>query len=744
MIATLGIYSVAVVLLALVGTAAHSAIWPDRSPLSTEALPLGASALILLLYLAAYPVPVPTAVYVLIPVAVGVLVWWAWRRRHGGGEVAPLLPDLADIVVLVFGLGVGVTVLIPLLQLGFPSTIGATIADGWGYVSFITWFRDHGLGDMRLSDPEHPLVPLLDGNLKAGFGVGFEMLATAVLAITGRAPFEMVNAVTAVAFPIAVVGWVSLWRAAQDATDRWAALPVAAIAASPLMMMPFAENQAQHLLGLALMPYALASAMRFGRASDRRSLLVAAISSGGVIGVYASLLPWLALGVAVAVVAGRLSTPDDRPRARRWRDAGLSLGALALSVVVVAPLAVRQAVRFIGTFGGGTDAVRVPPLEAGDTLALGTGAAVRRAFSGHQVTSWSTMAGIVVVVVALALSLAVLVARRHSPSTRRVAWVMAAIIGATVVVLGNFSLRHGSDYGVWKAAISGGALVSGVMVVALVPAHARARLAAVRIGAVGACMAVWLGTSATLLEGSGDTGTQGFRAADVEMGRALDRLPEGSTLLVGGIDGPTSFRLRMEAAYFGTEAGLRMEGLATTATYFAGRSPADWQPDRPWRWVLTSGTLLEDSARRGVWSNEVYLLAEAPEIDVTAYGPAWYYPETIGSLTGAWAYGGVKLIVSNRSSRPRRATLSLKAASYGIPRTATLTGGGRTSAGTRVSADAGRPTTLSTTLDLPADSVVPVMLEASPGPSPGPPGDPRVLSLFVGDIRATPAAPAPG
>ena len=75
-----------------------------------------------------------------------------------------------------------------------------------------------------------------------------------------------------------------------------------------------------------------------------------------------------------------------------------------------------------------------------------------------------------------------------------------------------------------------------------------------RAAAVAACATVWITTSAGGLEGAT---TPVSRASGRRTSRwaALDRLPEGSHLLVEGVDpGPSAFRMRMMAAYFGREA----------------------------------------------------------------------------------------------------------------------------------------------------------------------------------------------
>ena len=64
------------------------------------------------------------------------------------------------------------------------------------------------------------------------------------------------------------------------------------------------------------------------------------------------------------------------------------------------------------------------------------------------------------------------------------------------------------------------------------------------------------------------------------MGRALDDLPPGSTVLAEGAgDDDRSFQFRMMAAYFGDRAPeLTAVGLGSTASYLTGGGPPEWRP----------------------------------------------------------------------------------------------------------------------------------------------------------------------
>ena len=271
------------------------------------------------------------------------------------------------------------------------------------------------------------------------------MIATGVLALTGREPFEVVGPVSAVAFPIAIVSWVELWRAVRDDTPRLAALPVAAAAASPLLVMVYSENQVPHLVGLAVLPFALASAVRFARAPGARTLVVAAIASAGTLGVYTGLLPWLLAGLPAAVVAGRPPGPG------RLRTALLPIGALAVAAAVAGVLPLRQAVRFVGAAGGETG-VDAPSVHASDGVLVASGAAVRRAFAGYASPDWREIAAGLVVLAAVAVAAVVVVRARGRGAAGGAGWAALGLLLATGVVVVNFLLRDDSGgYGIWRA-----------------------------------------------------------------------------------------------------------------------------------------------------------------------------------------------------------------------------------------------------------------------------------------------------
>ncbi|MGE0026123.1 MAG: hypothetical protein AB7O78_07595 [Thermoleophilia bacterium] len=723
MIATLAIHLAALVALLLVGAGALALCAPDQPPWRAAALPMGVVSAVVVLYPLSYAVTVPAAGLILVVAAAAALVWWVWRRGRAAGT-APR-GWRADAAVGATGVAAGVLALAPLFRIGFPTTIAATIADGWSYVSEIAWLRHHRLGDAASLGIDNPLDGIYPGQVHAGFGAGFEMIATGILALTGREPFEIVGPVSAVAFPVAVVSWVELWRAVRDDTPRLAALPVAAAAASPLLVMVYSENQVPHLLGLAVLPFALASAVRFARAPGPRTLVVAAVASAGTLGVYTGLLPWLLAGLPAAVVAGRPPGP------RRLRTALLPIGALAVAAAAVGVLPLRQAIRFVGAAGGETG-VDAPSVHASDGVLMASGAAVRRAFAGFTQPDWREIAAGLVILVAVVVAAVVVARARGRGAAGAAGWAALGLLLATGVVVVNFLIRDDSGgYGIWKGLVSGGALCAGALLVVLVPAR---RGQAVRAAAVAACAAVWITTSAGVLQGADDAGQQGFRTPDVEMGRALDRLPEGSNLLVEGVDpGPAAFRMRMMAAYFGTEAaGLTVDGLGTTPSYIAGGGEPAWRPARAWRWVLTTAPGITDGTRPTRYANDVYRLAEAPEVDVTPWAGGWNATETVDGRPAAWTSGDAELVVSNRSDRPRRAVLRFDARSHAVPRDLRVTAEG-VDATVRVPADAAVPVAIP--IPIPADSAAPVTLSTDPPPQPGPPGDPRDLGVLVSGVR---------
>jgi hypothetical protein len=192
----------------------------------------------------------------------------------------------------------------------------------------------------------------------------------------------------------------------------------------------------------------------------------------------------------------------------------------------------------------------------------------------------------------------------------------------------------------------------------------------------------------------------------------------------------------MMQAYFGADlGGQKLQGLGTTSSYIAPGGQPEWRPTRPWAYVVT---LHPDDApfgahREQIWTNGTYTLWKAPQLDVTPYGPVWYPPETDAAGVFQWTAGDVQLVVSNRSSRDRKVSLRMTAASYGVNRTVTI--GPERQPGTTVTLPGKkglRPIVVP--LRLPANSATGIVVASDPGPAPAPRPDLRTLSLRIQDV----------
>jgi hypothetical protein len=752
MIGVAEIYVCALALLGLVGLTTRALIYRGESLMRADILPLGLSVLVLVQYVTIYAVPVPVTTYVLIAVCVFILGWRVWRVRRKAPPVRALARGQSrlDAATLIVGVLLGFGALVPLFQLGFASTIAISIADGWAYAAEISWLRGHSLSDFIPTGTRYPLNNVLPSQLKGGLGIGFEMFGTAVLAITRRQPFEVINAVSATAFAIAAAGWRELWCAVRLEARGAASLPIAFAAVSPLMVLLYTENQVPNLLAMSLMPFVLASALRFGRAPTVQTLAVVSISAGATLGIYTPLAPWLLAGLVSGIAVGTLTTHDFSMQAG-WVphskaavlyvvELGVLLMLVAVAICAVAVLPVRQFVRTLGA--GAATGVQAARISTPDRLALLTGSAVRGNF-GLDVTFgnavWSAYLAMGIVLVVCAVALVALLRSWRQPESVRLALIVAALVIATLATIGRFP---GDGYAEWKALIVGGALAAGFLLLTLTTPPGLSWRSA-RIGVV-VCIVIWLATSALLVERTlseeGRDGPQGFRRPDVQLGDALSRLPKGSVTLVEGIvQDPPASQMRMMAAYFGTQAHLSLEGLGTTPSYVAGApgqlggpgytsQPAGdraWTPTQPWRWVLDSTPGIVTTRRPKIWANRVYRISAAPILDVTPFGVGWSsHPGWASAFVGASG----ELLVSNRSAQPRLAVLSMDLVSSGTSRDLQIFQAG---ADTRVRLPARARRTVRISLNVGAYSVLPVTLTTRSFGSPQPVPPIRVSNVSI-------------
>jgi len=735
---TILIYLVALVLALLAGVVVEGLLDRSEARPGARTLPLGAAALILLLYPAGYLVPVGVGGPVVVGVLAAAAVALATVRVRAAGVRAALrsvaMPP-GPALALAVGVAMGVLVLIPTLTQGFPTAIAITNNDGWYYAGLVDWLGDHAAHVAPRPDAGDPLASAAVIMNTGILPVGFELVAATVRALTGQAPYEVIGPVAAVAVPIAVSGWALVMGALSRRAPVWAYALVGVAAATPAFVLPFTEDYLTQVVGLSLVPGAIGTAIAYARGPGLRTLLPAAITAGGVLGVYVGLLPWVALAVVAILLV-------ERPR-EGWARAGAGatspgarvrggvVAALALcaAVAVLAPVAVVRGFSFVRTAAELEGAAGFARYGLGPNAALLLG-------SNSTLTMTGTRAVLLGILVA-AIGLALVVVGARARDRRLVAALGIALLAATLIVFRSYQ-GSGFAYGIYKTMINGGSLIAGVIVAGLAAWAGSRRAVLPCVAALAACALVWVPGAAGILDDTRAT-RPGFRAADVGLGDELVALPPGSVLLAEGAEvnwAFESFQMRMMTAYFGSTRSRDMtfEGLWSTPTYISPGPLPDLRPDAPWDYVLTVRPSPFGAGRTPVWRDGAYALSRAPRIDVTGYGPAWYAPERDADGRFQWMGADGELIVSNRGDTPARVRVALAVQSYARDRAVTLsTDTGETS--TVTARPTGAPTPLSLVIAMPARSTRVVALRAEPAGEPGG-ADPRTLMVRVRDVIA--------
>ena len=118
-------------------------------------------------------------------------------------------PVAGQLLALGLGGAGGMLLLLPVLSLGFPTTIASGIADGWARSVLSEWLIDNPLIDsVRTGALARPIGTY--SVLPPDLGAGFEYLVTVVSTVTGRRAYQVALPLAAVAAPIAVSGWAEL------------------------------------------------------------------------------------------------------------------------------------------------------------------------------------------------------------------------------------------------------------------------------------------------------------------------------------------------------------------------------------------------------------------------------------------------------------------------------------------------------------------------------------------------------
>jgi hypothetical protein len=747
MLAVLSIFLLGIVLCLLAGAAIGGLTDPGERLLGARTLPLGLCTLIAMLYYLGAFMPgyrsAPTAVAL---VFVGLAGAICRLRRQSPGDSLPAVlrraagTTRAGAIALAGAVIAGLLALLPVMKLGFPTTIGVSNNDGWGYASLVEWLKDHP--GPRNVQPEllHPLTQVPWSTFSNHFGFGFEHFAAALASLLHRDGFEVVNAAAAVALAAGLGGWVMLGEDIRPDLRGWETCLIMLAVATPVLALPFAENYTTQFVSLCLWPVALSSFVRFSRRPGIGRLILAGLGVGAVVGVYPAVVPWLVLplvGAAVLAPSPREweATPlrglTGETRKRRIARAGALLGALVVALMVLVPIPMvrgTQNLLFLDSVVAGLSTFFSGPAYAAYAL----GAASSFSLFSLAPLTWATIVSLLVMIVVYVVGLTPL--RRPRGSQLLLLVVAAGVLLTTAVVYVRFRYSSPLPYQTYKGLTSGGAILAGIVVLALVTSTS-SRGRTIRRVAIGAVIAVWVPVTASILQATVLGGT-GFRAADVQMGRTLRALPQGSVVLVEGpANDERSFQLRMMAAYFGTSTpGLTTIGLGSTVSYLTPGGLDEWRPAQPWTEVLGTRPQPVVTPRRPEWGNAVYSLASAPELDLTTYGSNWYPTENEGATVFAWTAGPSQLVLSNRFDTPRAVRLQFSALSYARPRTLTVTTP-RGIARQRLAGDVMMPVGID--MILPARSATPVALSADPGATKAPPGDGRMLMVRFQRLRLT-------
>jgi hypothetical protein len=656
MLATILIYLSGLVLCTAAGVAIIALAMPQARWLTPATPAAGAAALIVLAYLFGFLLPGRTA-SVLVLAALGVLLALAlWLRR---AALASLLPTLGEALVLGLGGASGLLVLAPVLSIGFPTTIAAGIADGWARSVLSEWLLDHPLIDSATALPAARPIGSYS-SLPHELGAGYEYLIDLVSTVTGRPTYQAALAVAALAAPLFVSGLAGLQSViTSQRTAAWQAPLLAAATLSPVFVLPFVENYLTQFTSVALWPFAMAATAAFVARPTLGGAIVGAIGLGAVAGVYPPLAPWFAPAALVLLLVGARKTPAA---------IAVALAGLALALVLIAPIELARAYESVVLFSGQVSSnLAFPLFQAEQDLGIVLGGASQFTLAQGQTTS-----EVVSVLVLLLGATAVAVASVFTMARgeRRAVLALGGTVGAITLIL-YWKYKHGDDYGygTYKALLSGGALLGGLLMLSL--ASPSARWLPLRLVAAGVCVAVWVPVTANALQHQ-RYGGQGFRESDNALIAELKSLPRRDVVLVeGAADNSTSFQLRMTTSYATVAFDRRVDGLGSTFSYLSGGGAAAWRPSRPWDWVVSAGdSSVFPDHRRTVWERPPYRVQKAPPVDATPYALSpppelhaaprstfWMAPPP--GIHADYIAGPVEIIVANRQAQPVTATLGM-------------------------------------------------------------------------------------
>jgi hypothetical protein len=687
MLATSTIYLLGLALCLCAGVGITALVQPQGRWLTPAAPASGAAVIIVLSFAFGFLLPGSTTA-ILVCVAIGVLLALGVWRRLARAERALLRPELrgalaisaGEWAVLVLGAVAGMLLLIPVFSIGFPTTIASGIADGWARSVYSEWLIDNPLIDSsRPTAIDRPIGTY--SVLPHELGAGYEYLITLVSTLIGRRTYQVAMPVAALAAPIALSGWASLQAVITGSrTKAWQALVLAAAVASPAFVLPLVENYLTQLVSIALWPIAMAATAAFLLRPSIGSAALGAIGLAAVVGVYPPLAPWFGPPALLLVLVGARHVPAaiarrTPPRLRLVAPAAVACLVLGLALLILAPVELARGYESVVLFSGILVSNQSFPLfQSEQDLAIVLGGASQFSFVpfGAGLSKWQLVPVLILLLGAAAVGVAS--ALTMARQERRLVVALGASVSA-ITLATYLKYKFGDDYGygAYKALISGGALLAGLLMVAL--SSPSARWAPARLAAAGICAAMWVPVTGQMLQRQRD-GAQGFRESENALIAALEKLPVKDVVLVeGAAENAQSFQLRQTTGYVAAAFERRTyDGLGSTFSYYTAGGAQPWRPARPWDEVVVSNAPSAFPAhRRTLWERPPYRIQAASLLDVTPFaiapappigsganaGRYWITPPP-GSPPSDYIAGRVEVIVANRGEQEVTARLKLR------------------------------------------------------------------------------------
>lgn len=685
------------------GSAASRLLLPRQERLGAEVPGIGAAVLVAVSYPCFYFLRADVAVPLILG-AVGVLILGALvvEKRRGRGPGTAFIPNGDLLWVLAFGGTAAIILLAPILQSNFPTTLAWTNNDAWSYASLIDWLQVHAATGTTF-DASDPISAAGASVADKGYPIGMEAIGSVLAWITGLRGYQVLGSLLAGLAMVGISGWVVLARSVSLRAPSAIVAGCAFLATlSPMVVHTVAQTYGPQYLSLLFWPFIIGSVISVLRFPSLLSATCAALGLAAAVSVYPTLLLWLAPGIALLMAFAIASKPGG------VHAAVPALGHLILAVAMsfmIAPVQWVAGIRNIVYLSNQTSNASFAGLSARDLAVSGLAGP---SASGPLDTRGPLSA--LAVVIAIAAAGALLAAwRKHSAGQWLGIAAIAAVVPAAAIVMST-----SYAYGEFKAAITGGALVCGCALMASLVLWESTRRRTLALLLPFLLALAWVPGVLKTLEGQA-FGFTGYRAADVELGRAMKALPSGSTLLVEGAgESPAAFQARMMAAYWASSRPKQVDviGLGTTSTYLSpGNDPA-WTPRRPWNYVLEYSPAA-GLGRLPAWGNSKYRLTRAPAQDVTPWGANWFQSEAleIGQVT--WTRGSADLLLSNAATEPSQVKLTGGLVTAGQARLIRISKRGEILA--RVPVPLGQATPFSIPVDLPPLSVVKLTFSASPG-----------------------------